>query len=86
MDANGVMVPDADELIQFAVSGNAAIIATDNGNQTSMESFKSPRHQAFNGLCLAVVQAGQKGGTVTVTATAKGLAAGTINVVTVSKK
>ena len=86
VDANGVMVPDADNLIQFAVSGNAAVIATDNGNQTSMESFKSPRHQAFNGLCLAVVQAGQKAGTVTVTATAKGLAAGTINVVTVLKK
>lgn len=81
VDADGVMVPDADNLIQFAVTGNAAIVGTDNGSQTSMESFKADQHKAFNGLCLAVIQAGEKAGNITVKATAKGLQAATVTIV-----
>ncbi|MBC7889336.1 MAG: DUF4982 domain-containing protein [Ferruginibacter sp.] len=82
VDAKGILVPDADNLLQFTISGNAAIVATDNGCQTSMESFKTDKHQAFNGLCLAVVQAGEKAGNVTVKATAKGLQSFSVNIVT----
>ncbi len=81
VDADGVMVPDAANLIQFAVTGNAAIVGTDNGSQTSMESFKADQHKAFNGLCLAVIQASEKAGNITVKATAKGIQAATVNIV-----
>ncbi len=81
VDANGVMVPDADNLIQFSVTGYATIAGTDNGNQTSMESFKATKHKAFNGLCLAVIQAGEKAGKVTITATAKDLQTASVNIV-----
>jgi beta-galactosidase len=73
LDAAGNIVPDADNLIQFSVKGEAGIAGTDNGLQTSMESFKSNQHKAFNGLCLAVVQSKEKESNVVVTASSAGL-------------
>ena len=78
VDANGVMVPDADHLIHFAVKGNGMVIGTDNGLQTSMESFKASEHKAFNGMCLAVIQSKTKAGMVSITATADGLQPATL--------
>jgi beta-galactosidase len=73
VDAKGNVVPDADNLIEFTAKGEGEVIATDNGLQTSLEPFKSNKHKAFNGLCLAVVQSKEKAGTVVVTASAQGL-------------
>jgi beta-galactosidase len=38
-------------------------VAVDNGDATSLESFQSKEHNAFNGLCLVIVRtkAGQPG-------------------------
>jgi beta-galactosidase len=77
-DAAGIMVPDAANLLQFEVKGNALLAGTDNGLQTSLESFKGSSHKAFNGLCLAVMQAGNTKGVATVTARAVGLQAATV--------
>ena len=73
VDIAGNVVPDADNLIEFTAKGEGEVIATDNGLQTSLEPFKSNKHKAFNGLCLAVVQSKEKAGTVVVTASAQGL-------------
>ncbi|MEP7109533.1 MAG: beta-galactosidase GalB [Ferruginibacter sp.] len=81
VDAKGIVVPDADNLIQFSVTGNASILGTDNGSQTSLESFKADKHKAFNGLCLAVVQSGEKTGNVIISSTAIGLRSSTINII-----
>jgi len=75
VDASGNIVPDADNLIQFSVKGEAGIAGTDNGLQTSMEPFKSNQHKAFNGLCLAVLQSKEKESIVVVTASSQGLQA-----------
>jgi hypothetical protein len=73
-DANGVPVPQANNLIKFEISGAGDIIATDNGDATSHESFQSHKRKAFNGLALAIVRtkAGEAGET-TVRASADGL-------------
>ena len=73
VDAAGNMLPDADNLIQFSIKGDAEIVGTDNGLQTSMESFKTNMHKAYNGLCLAVVQSKENESNVVVTATSQGL-------------
>ena len=73
LDAHGVPVPDAANNIHFQVNGNASIAGVDNGSETSMESFKGNERKIFNGLCLAVIQAGNKAGKITLTATADGL-------------
>ena len=40
VDGNGNVVPDADNLINFSVSGNGKLIGADNGNQRDDSSFK----------------------------------------------
>ncbi len=78
VDADGNIVPDAGNLISFTTKGEGRVIATDNGLQTSMESFQSSQHKAFNGLCLAVVQSNTTKGRISITATAGGLVSSTI--------
>lgn len=73
LDENGILVPHADNMVQFRVEGDAHIAATDNGNQVGHESFRSPSRKAFNGKCLAVVQAGNKPGEIRISAYSEGL-------------
>jgi beta-galactosidase len=82
VDKDGNLVPDASDLIKFTTTGEGAVIATDNGNETDLESFKSTQHKAFNGLCLAVVQSVKKAGSVKLTASADGLQASSIVITT----
>jgi beta-galactosidase len=73
VDAEGNVVPTANELITFDVQGPAKILGVDNGNPSSHDSYQSGTHAAFNGLALAIVQAGKTSGHVSVTASAEGL-------------
>ena len=56
MDKNGVLVPTANNMIQFAITGPGEIIATDNGDPTCHEKFTNRFHSAFNGKCLCIVR------------------------------
>ena len=57
LDKDGNLCPWAeDEILFTATAGPAQVIATDNGCQTSMQRFTSPRRRAFFGRCLAVVR------------------------------
>lgn len=73
-DAQGLMVPDANNRIQFGIEGEGEIVATDNGNPADLESFVSHERNAFNGMALAIVKA-KKGskGTIKLIVTADGL-------------
>jgi beta-galactosidase len=81
-DQAGHLVPDAGHLVQFSVKGEGALIAVDNGSQTSMESFQAKHRKAFNGLCLAVLKSTKKAGTLQLTATSAGLPPVTITIAT----
>ena len=78
-DANGVLAPEASDLISFSISGPGEIVATDNGDAANLEPFPSWERNAFKGLALVIVRA-KKGtpGIITVTAAAKGLAPATL--------
>lgn len=73
VDDKGVPAP-AKNLIRFKVEGPGEIVATDNGDPTSLVSFQSPQREAFNGLCLVIVR-GKPGtaGKITVRAESPGL-------------
>jgi beta-galactosidase len=74
LDATGTLVPRAATALTFSATGPGAIVATDNGDPTSFESFQSPARRAFNGLAIAIVRpAAGPGGRLTITATAEGL-------------
>ena len=74
-DKDGTLAPRAKNRVKFEVTGPADLVATDNGDATSFESFQSPERAAYNGLALAIVRtrAGQSGA-ITVRATSDGLA------------
>ncbi len=74
VDRNGVVVPLADDLIKFEVSGDGSIAGVDNGNQISHESFKGKQRKAFHGMALVIVQAKQKAGRIYLKATSANLA------------
>ncbi|NJC85967.1 glycoside hydrolase family 2 TIM barrel-domain containing protein [Planosporangium mesophilum] len=71
VDAHGVVVPSADDLVSFTVTGGR-FAGADNGRQESAENYQSPQRHAFNGKALAIVE-GTRPGEITVTATADGL-------------
>jgi beta-galactosidase len=84
-DKFGLTAPRADNRIRFEIEGPGEIVATDNGDPTSFESFQSPARKAFNGLCLVIVraQAGQSG-RIKLTAKTEGLKSGAATIKAVS--
>ena len=73
LDKEGILCPNADNLIKFNITGNGAIVGVDNGNPISMESFVKPFRKAFNGKCLVVVKGDCKKGSIHLTATGDNL-------------
>jgi beta-galactosidase len=75
-DQDGLMVPRSKNRVSFEVSGPGEIVATDNGDSTSFESFQSKERNAFNGLALVIVRtrAGEAGA-ITLRAKSDGLVA-----------
>ena len=55
VDKDGNLCPWAEDMIYFVGEGDGRILGTDNGCQTSMERFTSPKRKAFFGKCLVVV-------------------------------
>ncbi len=55
-DKDGLLVPRSKNRVKFELSGPGEIVATDNGDATSFESFQSPERDAFNGLALVIVR------------------------------
>ncbi len=71
-DASGRIVPEADNEINFTVTGGR-IIGVGNGNPSSHESDQLPKRRAFHGLCLVLVQSDRVAGRIDLTATSDGL-------------
>jgi len=78
LDRNGTLVPFADHLIKFEVSGEASIVGVDNGYQASHESFKGKQRKAYHGMALAIVQTKQKPGRIVLKASADNLPPATV--------
>ncbi len=77
VDAQGRVVPTADPLVKFALSGPGAIIGLNNGDPTNHEPEKGNQHKVFHGLAQVIVQSGLGGrGKLTLRATSEGLAGG----------
>jgi beta-galactosidase len=76
-DQAGRTAPRANNRIEFEIVGPGDIVATDNGDPTSVESFQSPERKAFNGLCLVIIRANRgEPGTIKLTAKSEGLKPG----------
>ena len=73
LDKDGILCPNASNLVNFQVTGNAFIAGVDNGSPISLERFSDNKHRAFYGKCLLVVQNNGEAGTAHITATSAGL-------------
>lgn len=83
IDSAGNIVPMADHLIQFNVSGHGQLVGVDNGNAASVERYKDNKRKAFSGKALAIVQSNKNTGSITLSAAVSGLAGDSINLFTV---
>jgi len=72
VDADGVLVPGADDLLTVDVAGGT-LVGLDNGRQESTENYKGTSFSGFNGKALAIVEAPEGPGEITVTVSAPGL-------------
>ena len=77
VDINGVVVPDAANLIRFMVAGPGVIAAVDSGDHRSHEPFHATQRLAYQGRCVAFVKASASSGQITLSAEASGLAGAT---------
>ena len=85
LDADGNLCPNADNLVQFEISGNGFIAGVDNGSPISLERFKDSKRKAFYGKCLVVLQNNGKKGTIKLDAVSEGLKRAHIDIKCASK-
>ncbi|MDP4624482.1 MAG: DUF4982 domain-containing protein [Akkermansiaceae bacterium] len=74
-DKDGNFCPLADNNVTFTIDGPGEIVAVDNGDATSLESFQGNQRKAFSGMALVVIRSLEdKPGTITLEANSEGLA------------
>ncbi len=87
LDKEGREVPDADNLIQFSISGDGKVIGVGNGDPSSHEPDKCAegawQRRLFNGKCQVLVQAGESSGAIRFEARAADLVTATTDILTV---
>lgn len=67
VDADGNLVPDADDQLLFEVSGAGRFKAVCNGDATSLEPFTQPTMRLFHGQLVVIVEALDTTGPITLT-------------------
>ena len=73
IDKDGMVVPDADNTLQFKVEGEGILAGTDNGDPQDKTLMSSNKRNAFNGLALAVIRSAEKSGDITITVSSENL-------------
>ncbi len=86
VDEEGRLAPTSDNLIQFEVSGNGALIGVGNGDPNCHESDKGDQRSLFNGLAQAILQASKTPGLLTIQAVSPGLKPATLVITTKAVK
>ncbi len=80
-DKEGLQVPRSKNLISYEISGPGEIVAVDNGDATSLDSFQAKERKAYNGLALVIVRAkAGESGPITLTAKSEGLTGDSITI------
>ncbi|MHC5053477.1 MAG: glycoside hydrolase family 2 TIM barrel-domain containing protein [Planctomycetota bacterium] len=73
LDQAGVLAPDADRRMTFAVEGSGRIAGVDNGDLRSPDRYCGTSFTTRWGRCLCVVRAARSSGEIVLTASAEGL-------------
>ena len=73
VDADGRFQSNADQEVQFAISGPGVIAAVGNADGRDTESYQGTRRKLYQGRALVVIRTSKQGGPIRLTATAPGL-------------
>jgi beta-galactosidase len=73
VDAQGVRVPNAGDEVTFTLAGPGRLLGIGNADLSNSEPCQDLTHRAYQGRGLAILQAGDTPGGLTVQATAPGL-------------
>jgi beta-galactosidase len=82
VDAQGVVVPQANNKVDFTISGPGALVGLDAGDSTNHDSYKGTSHAAFSGKLMAIVQSTATPGKITLKASSGSLTAGSVEITT----
>jgi beta-galactosidase len=85
VDANGVLVPNADQLVEFRLTGAGIIAAVDSGDNSDHDPFQATKRRAFQGRVFAMIKANQSSGKISVSASAGNLRSNSVTI-TASRK
>jgi beta-galactosidase len=80
VDENGVLVPNAGDLIDFKISGPGVIAAVESANNNGHEPFQASERHAYQGRCFAILKATRVPGRITIEASASGLKSSSITI------
>ncbi|HEY1809726.1 MAG TPA: beta-galactosidase GalA [Acidobacteriaceae bacterium] len=72
LDSQGRVVPLADNMLAFNVSGPGKLIGVGNGDPNCLESDKEPKRSLFNGLAQVIIQSTKHPGAIHVEAAKDG--------------
>lgn len=61
VDEQGIIVPSANSLIEFEITGDAEIVGVCNSDYSSVESYQSKSRSLYDGRCLVIVKSQNSG-------------------------
>ena len=85
-DENGGLVPNANDLISFKISGPGMITAVDSADNNSHESFQATVRRAYRGVCFVMIKATAVTGKITLEASSSGLKGNSVTIIPSPKK
>jgi beta-galactosidase len=84
VDAEGVPVPDAANLVTFHVEGPGAVAAVDNADNSSHEPFLATQRTSYRGSCCVVLRATGAAGSIGLSASSAGLQGAALSIAAAS--
>ena len=82
VDTEGRLQSQADQEVQFAITGPGVIAAVGNGDGQDPASYQGDRRKLFQGRALVVVRSSKQSGPITLTAKTPGLNDGSATIQT----
>jgi beta-galactosidase len=79
LDKNSVMVPKADNMLQFEITGPIKILGVDNGDPVDLSSYQANSRKAFRGKCLVILQSTGMPGNASLKVKSEGLETASLN-------
>ena len=79
-DSENVILPDANNLIEFEITGPAKLLGVENGDILDLSPHKIKSRKAFKGKCLLLLQSTEDSGTIEIKANSEGLQSATLNI------